>query len=356
MRGRVRSISGHADEPLGEGWEVAPCPPGAIVHPSDIGTSLDWIPCPAPMTAAAALRAAGRWSLDASARRFDADDWWYRARFTTPVAEAGEQIWLCFDGLATIADVWLNGEPLLSSVGMFTGHERRVDSLLRPDNELLIRFHALDHALSARRPRPRWRAPMIENQQLRWFRTTLLGRTPGWSPPAAAVGPWRPVRVERHRGIMVGDVRMQATGDGVLDFTCTIKALDGAAPGAASLVVEREGRGHAVALAQDGGEGQFAARLTVPDVERWWPHTHGTPALYAARIDVTHGAGVTSVDLGKIGFRDISLDRSGDGFSIEVNGVPIFCRGACWTPLDPVSFENEPAALARALDRPLPPG
>ena len=43
----------------------------------------------------------------------------------------------------------------------------------------------------ARRPRPRWRAPMVEHQQLRWFRTTLLGRTPGWSPPAAPVGPWR---------------------------------------------------------------------------------------------------------------------------------------------------------------------
>jgi len=186
MLGRVRSISGHADESLGGIWELAPCPPGAIAQPSGTDTTLDWISCPAPMTAAAALRAAGRWSLDADARRFDAEDWWYRTRFTTPNAEAGEQLWLCFDGLATLADVWLNGAPLLSSTGMFTGHEHRVDSLLRPDNELLIRCHSLDHALLARRPRPRWRAPMIENQQLRWFRTTLLGRTPGWSPPAGA--------------------------------------------------------------------------------------------------------------------------------------------------------------------------
>ena len=55
---------------------------------------------------------------------------------------------------------------------------------------------------------------MIEHQQLRWFRTTLLGRTPGWSPPAAAVGPWRPVRVERRVGVAVDDVHLRAQARG----------------------------------------------------------------------------------------------------------------------------------------------
>src|SRR5689334_8183551 len=76
-------------------------------------------------------------------------------------------------------------------------------------NELVIRFRSLDGALKAKRPRPRWKAPMIENQQIRWFRTTLLGRTPGWSPPAAAVGPWREVWLARRRDFQVSDLRLR---------------------------------------------------------------------------------------------------------------------------------------------------
>jgi len=50
-------------------------------------------------------------------------------------------------------------------------------SELAAANELVICFRALDRALEAKRPRPKWRTPMVESQQLRWFRTTLLGRT-----------------------------------------------------------------------------------------------------------------------------------------------------------------------------------
>src|SRR5262249_3224700 len=142
-----------------------------------------WQPAPVPGTAASALRAAGRWSLDAAPRRFDARDWWYRCRFTAAPPNAGECVVLALDGLATIAEAWLNGELLLRSDNMFVAHQVDVGSRLRPLNELCVRFAALDPLLARRRPRPRWRAPMVEHQQLRWIRTTLLGRTPGWSPP-----------------------------------------------------------------------------------------------------------------------------------------------------------------------------
>src|SRR5947207_2865514 len=46
-------------------------------------------------------------------------------------------------------------------------------------------------------PRPRGRVPMLEHQQLRWVRTTLLGRTPGWSPSCPPVGPWKPIVYQR---------------------------------------------------------------------------------------------------------------------------------------------------------------
>ena len=60
-----------------------------------------------------------------------------------------------------------------------------------PSVEQLEALPLLDAVLKERRPRPRWKAPMVEQQQIRWFRTTLLGRTPGWSPPATRG--WRPL-------------------------------------------------------------------------------------------------------------------------------------------------------------------
>ena len=352
MRGRLRGISGHVADRLPAGWDLAACPPGAVDGPRALDRSaLDWINRVEPMTAAAALRAAGRWSLDGPVRRFDAEDWWYRTRFQAEPAEPGEQLWLCFDGLATVADVWLNGEPLLSVAGMFTAHERRVDALLRAENELVIRFLALDTLLGARRPRPRWRAPMVENQQIRWFRTTLLGRTPGWSPPAAAVGPWRGVRLERRRGVMVDDVRMVASAGGWLDLSCRLDVIDGAEPGGVSVVLERDGRVHRAPLAAGAAPGERTGRLAVPDATLWWPHTHGDPALYSARLEILRGNGVISADLGGVGFRTVTLETANDDFAIQVNGAPVFCRGACWTPLDPVSFANEAASLDQAFDQ-----
>lgn len=338
--------------PLG-GWELAACAPAAVDSPGALKSAqLEWVRCESPMTAAAALRAAGQWSLDGPARRFDADDWWYRCRFTAKQSRASDEQWLCFDGLATIADVWLNGELLLSAQGMFTAHECRVDHRLRAENELVLRFHSLDAALKTKRPRPRWRVPMLEEQQLRWFRTTLLGRTPGWSPPAPPVGPWRPIRLETRSEIAVEHVHLQAHGDGALDVGLALRGLGGATVRAATLVVRREAAAHRFPLPIDAHGSLRRHRVTVPTVERWWPHTHGEPALYTVQVELEISGGATHrLDLGRVGFRTVQVLTEGGDFQVVVNGVPVFCRGACWTPLDAISLDATDAELDRAFDQ-----
>ena len=349
-RGRVHAVTGHQIDWLSDGWELGASAPDSIAGPAGLsGAPVVWLPALVPGTAASSLRRAGTWSLDGDARRFDAEDWWYRTRVSGEPAADGEQLWLCFDGLATVADVWLNGAPLLSSNGMFAAHELRVDGRWSHDNELVIRFRALDTLLAARQPRPKWRAPMVEHQQLRWFRTTLLGRTPGWSPPAAAVGPWRGVRLERRRGVVIDDVRLAADSDGCLDVACRVASLDGQPLDGVEILLEREGRLYRAPLMPQGK--MMAGRLEVPDVERWWPHTHGDAPLYAARVLVPHARGVVQAVLGSVGFRSVTLETAGDDFAVQVNGAPIFCRGACWTPLDVVALDAAPEALDRAFSQ-----
>ena len=93
----------------------------------------------------------------------------------------------------------------------------------------------------------------------------------------------------------------------------------------------------------------YIGRLEIPKVALWWPHTHGEPELYSARLQVRLRGSSEAVvaDLGRVGFRTVTLHTRNGEFALHINGVPIFCRGACWTPLDPVSL-NAPVDMLRA--------
>jgi len=255
---------------------------------------------------------------------------------------------LGFDGLATLATIWLNGEQILSSDNMFLAHEVEVASLRSSGNELFLCFRSLDAALARRRPRPRWRAPMVENQQLRWYRTTLLGRTPGWSPPAQCVGPWREVWVSAaDKEAAYVDLQTSLVGEqGSLTIKCS------SSPAAARCVLKLS---HGTVCREFAiprtAEGEFAAQLLLPEVKAWWPHTHGVPTLYRGDL-VTFDSGGRELhrwDLRPVAFRNVELDTADDNFQIRVNGVRIFCRGACWTPLDPVRMSSDEQAIRNAL-------
>lgn len=328
-------------------------PPSAHDNPAALpAAGLQWIAFTAPGTAASALKAAGLWSLDAAPRRFDAEDWWFRTRFTAPACGATEKLVLGFDGLATLADVWLDNELLLTSDNMFVAHERNIPAA-GDHHELVIRCRALDTALAVRRARPRWKTPMMEHQQLRWFRTTVLGRTPGWSAPAAAVGPWRDVWIETRAplGIDAIDVDAQlVNGTGVV--TVKGQLADSGGAGQLQLVVTR-GKQKWTTPLTCLDDHTFRASIPIENPDLWWPHTHGEPALYEVALCSTPQAGTAAleVDLGTTGFRTVELMQEDGGFELRINGERIFCRGACWTPLDQVTLSSDGAACQTALEQ-----
>ncbi len=355
MSGRLRACSVHGRVVLDRGWELAAVAPvsGAAETPPG-----PWRPAQVPGTVASSLRDLGLWNLDQAPRDFDAEEWWYRLRFDSTPAAAGERLVLGFEGLATLAQAWLNGAPLVESENMFVRHECDVTGLVRPSNELLIRFRSVSGESKRRRARPRWRTPMVADQQLRWIRTTLLGRTPGWSPPAAPVGPWRPVWLDRRRLVELHDTRLRTRlidTTGVLEFACGVSTLDGAAVRSAVLVLDGGDERRVAALAVDAPGRAITGQVAIAAVRRWWPNTHGEPALYRAELRLTvrpagaQEATEVTVELGAVGFRELSLDRAGGDFALRVNGHPVFCRGACWTPLDAVSLQSSVEQYRAAL-------
>jgi len=328
-------------------WECAATLPGVVRDPSELAElSLSWCPAPVPGTVAGALRDAGAWHWGQDDEALlDGHDWWFRCRFET---SGGDGPWdLRFGGLATIADAWLNGRHLLHSENMFLRHLVAV-SHLPADNDLVLRFAALTPRLAQRRPRPRWRSHLVRSQNLRWYRTTLLGRVPGWARWAAPVGPWRQVSLEAAASpVTVLDHQLEVScegASGVVRLRATLRPL-GLAPTAAVL---RVGSAEAVVTLVDEGPGGLLAEGSVhlASVERWLPHTHGPQPLYPVSL-VVAGA---QVALGSVGFRTIEVDREGGAFTLSVNGVPTFCRGACWVGPDAVSLAPSPAKVRASLE------
>jgi beta-mannosidase len=292
VRGRIRGVTGHTRIAVEHGWEVAPTPAGQLAGPHELDR-VRWYP-------AHAMPDHDR----------DSHDWWFRAPLD-PELTAG--CVLGTDGIATLWDAWIDGVHVAAGDNMWAAREA---PLAHGAKELVIRCRSLTAELAKKRPRPRWKVPMLEHQQLRWIRTSLLGRTPGWSPSTPEIGPWRGVWLEQrvHR---VGDVVIDARLDGDTGIVAITGDFDATRAHAIVGDVRAE-----LALV----DGRWRGEARIAHANKWWPHTHGEPALYAVSIETD----AFTIDLGATGFRTIEL---ADDMSVRVNGATVFCRGACWTPV-----------------------
>jgi beta-mannosidase len=320
---------------LERGWEVAACAPGVCGGPAEASV-LEWQPASVPGTAAGAIGVDGR--------DFDAEDWWFRCRFDRPQGGDSERLILVLGGIATVAEVFLNGERLLESSSMWEEHTCDVTERVRQENVLMIACRALTPLLSVRRrPAARWRTRTVNNGNLRWYRTMIFGRAPGSAPGPAAVGPWRGVRLERLPKAGFDKLSVASRLEGATGVVSVRGRPRGAIKSAEVQLGDLRAQ---MAL---GPEGSLTAELRVPGVVQWWPHTHGEPVLHEISVEVDGAA----VDRRRIGFRRLAFatDVLEDGLRTSVNDVPIFVRGAVWTPADLLTMAPTYRALRALLER-----
>ncbi len=315
---------------LDEGWEVACTSPGRCASPADLtGAALAWSPARVPGTAAGAVGADGR--------DFDAQDWWFRCRFPGgDRAAADVETELRLDGIATVCEVYLNGDQVLASESMFAAHRVDVTGRLRDDNELAIACRALTPLLARRRrPSARWRTRVVNAGNLRWYRTMMFGRSPGFAPGPAPVGPWRPVSLGAPDPLAGLAVRTSLRpGAGVVSLTAPDSVY---------------GAGYTARIGDVEAALDGPAVLELADPARWWPHSHGDPALH--ELAITRAA--ETVHTRRIGFCDLAFSDEipRDGLDLRVNGVPVWVRGAVWTPADLLSMAPERGTLRGLLER-----
>ncbi|TDK87456.1 hypothetical protein [Mycolicibacterium mucogenicum] len=246
-------------------------------------------------------------------------DWWFRAILT-----AAQPTSIEFEGLTFPATVFVDGTPVADCESMFLPLRIECDA---GDHEVVIRFASLNHWLKTRRPRGRWRSTLVASPGLRWARTTLLGRAPVYGNLPAPVGIWRPVTA----------VPAQARTDLVARVEGTVVRVVGTSRARTIELALLDPAGRRISTeTATPADGRFRFDIAVENPLLWWPNGYGPQHLY--RLCIT-ADGVEVADQ-PVGFRSLSV--TDEGFQIRVNDTAVFCRGATWSPPDPVRAFADP--------------
>jgi beta-mannosidase len=254
-------------QPLDTGWQCVSTPAGACASPADLPTQ-GWLAAQVPGTVAGARRAAGLLDI-ANPPPLAFDDHWYRLTLTGTGTRR-----LRFSGLATLAEVWLDGSRRLDSDSMFIAHDLEIE--LHGSATLALCFRSLTPALAAKRSRARWRPRLVTPPTLRNVRTTLLGHMPGWCPAVQAVGPWRPIEILSDAPHAFDTLDLSSRiedGDGVVSLTLRFVHPHDADACTASLNC-----GDHVSSLQWSDAYTLTGSVRVPRAKRWWPHTSDVAA------------------------------------------------------------------------------
>jgi len=351
--------------------------------PSSVGLKR-WMPATMPGTIHHALLELGKIDDPHEARNeldlqwIDQQDWElsYSVEVTRDDCRRARQE-LVFDGLDTIATIYLNGKKVGRSVNMFRQVVCDVAGALVPgNNEVRIYFES-PTAYAAReakrypnreskRPEFVWQTGERRRHDREWIRKVQCHFGWDWGLFLATSGVWQPSRLEcsdapritavktrqTHRVAREGPEKPNAVE---LDITTY---LDSPSHQTGRLSIRCGGEMIDLRARLHPGENRVAAKLTLVSPELWWPAGEGEQRLYDLLIEYESDDGALTDVRRRIGLRTIELVTKNDSggrrepaqsFFFRVNGRPIYARGADWIPVDQLVDRATPAVYRHLL-------
>ena len=356
---------------LSEGWTVRPC------ADSGPGAAVGRIPATVPGAVHLDLRAAGLIPDPLAARHEAEVDWVGRSGWTYardlvaaelgsegPGAEErvrpGDRLDLVFEGIDTAATVRLDGEPVLLTENMHRSYRVDATELLTRDRPHWLEVEIESPWTAAHRHRDRLGdLPGAYATPYNFLRTMACSFGWDWGPTLPGAALWRPVALESWSTARLAavrpDVRVDEVDTGTVRIVVELERTRPDAVGLVASVTRPDGRAIRVGAEVPAGATTAVLEIAVPEVGRWWPHTYGEPVLHRLEVGLSTPDGEPLDSwVRDIGFRTIVLDTSedemGTGFTLVVNGRPVFVRGVNWIPDDPFPARITAQRYADRLD------
>lgn len=276
--------------------------------------------------------------------------WEYQSTFTpdSTILNKEEQ-YLVLEGVDTYADVYVNEELVQKTDNMFLSWRIDVKGKVKAgENTIRVVFHpAYDVAEPLAKKYPKLPA---DNDKGEPYKTSVFTRKApysygwDWGPRYATVGLWRPVVLEGYNTLRIESTQIiqktQSDKLATLDVHVSIDANKNAEV----IVVVADTTGNVFAkknVILQKGLNKATLAIEIQNPKLWWPNGSGEPNLYPIQTMVVTNKGEKLDSKNeRIGIRTVRVvqepDSVGEGksFYIEVNGVPIFSKGANYIPQD----------------------
>ena len=273
------------------------------------------------------------------------ENWTYRLHFV-PEKEIlrNKNKVICFEGLDTYADIFLNGIKILSSNNMFHPWEKEISEILRNGvNELEVCFRSPTKEVSAQMRRLTYQLPADNDQAGKT--SPFTRKAPyhygwDWGPCFLTSGIWRNVSLigwsDWHviRSSITNCKLEAKTAHLLLELEIVSEADE-----EVSIVIEEPKAQMTIesSINLKNGNNFFREKFLIANPKLWWPAGHGEPFLYNFNIAIQSSKNQINIPI-KTGIRDVYVarkeDKMGKSFEIHVNGKPIFAKGANWIPAD----------------------
>ena len=276
------------------------------------------------------------------------ESWEYRLSFAvTPDLLARSNVDLVFDGLDAAAEVYLNGDPILSADNAFRVWRVAARSHLHAGKNLLrVVFPSPIKAAADAAANDLFRVHS-KTEEKTYVRKPAYEYGWDWGPRFVTSGIWKPVRIEAWDKVRISDfaIRQRDVSREVAHLNAEVE-VEAASAGPAKVSVQYSDAGRPAILSRTvnvrAGRNVIDLPIEIRQPRLWYPAGYGDQPLYEFTAQVGTPGQVSERRKARIGLRSVvlrhELDKWGRSFELNVNGIPVFAKGADVIPFD--SFPN----------------
>lgn len=283
--------------------------------------------------------------------------WIYRASFIVGNVDFAKfsRAELVFEGIDTYASVYLNDTLIYQADNMFVPHKIEVKKWLKiGKNQLKVVFPPLIPLLKNIAKQLPYTLP--ENERV-FARKAQFHFGWDWGPKVLNPAIYKPVYLNLWNSVKVSQPFMtadlkSATGN----IVCKIPVFVAGKQGTDLLVKVSDVQTNEVRfqrIFKVKGDTIIGCDFKVDNPNIWDPSGVGTPNIYHYKITVTSPKGEKHEFLKQVGFRNIQLvqtpDSIGSSFYFNVNGKPVFAKGANWIPMEYLPHLNTPEKYRKLI-------
>lgn len=249
-------------------------------------------------------------------REYEGHQWLYSKTFAAPKRKPGERCVIVFDGIDTLADVFLNGKKVGETDNMLIPHEFDVTGKVREGEENEVAVLIRPVGLAAREVSVGELGHTMQggadHEQFR-----KAPHMYGWDimPRLPVSGIWRDVRFEVRPAVRIENPawivrrldRQRNSADIIMQCRI-VSPFRNYYKAKVRCRLSRDGRVCAKDERLFRGP-QFKAQLWLGNAQLWWPRGAGAQPLYDAKIEVVGEDGVMLAESAcRVGIRTVELE------------------------------------------------